>query len=399
MRVVLGRLMRRKQNLSVIWKGIDVMQFRDLQKQYQVLKPEMDRAVKEVLRVGNFISGEQVVDLEEQLAEYVGVRHCITCGNGTDALSLALMAWGIGSGDAVFVPDFTFFASGEAVAFEGAVPIFVDIDEDTFNMCPVSLEEAIQAVKAEGKLVPRVIVAVDLFGQPAEFPEIRKIAEKYQLLLLEDGAQGFGGKIGEKQACSFGDISTTSFFPAKPLGCYGDGGAIFTDNDKWAELLRSYRIHGKGEDKYDNVRIGRNSRLDTLQAAVLQVKLRAFQEYELTDVNYVAARYTQELKKIVRTPFVKEGYYSSWAQYSILLQNEKMRRELQAYLGEKGIPTMIYYSKPMNRQAAFQGMDCVKVKMPVTEEVCQRILSLPLHPYMTQKEQDDIIAYIKNFFE
>ncbi len=399
MRVVLGRLMRRKQNLSVIWKGIDVMQFRDLQKQYQVLKPEMDRAVKEVLRVGNFISGEQVVDLEEQLAEYVGVRHCITCGNGTDALSLALMAWGIGSGDAVFVPDFTFFASGEAVAFEGAVPIFVDIDEDTFNMCPVSLEEAIQAVKAEGKLVPRVIVAVDLFGQPAEFPEIRKIAEKYQLLLLEDGAQGFGGKIGEKQACSFGDISTTSFFPAKPLGCYGDGGAIFTDNDKWAELLRSYRIHGKGEDKYDNVRIGRNSRLDTLQAAVLQVKLRAFQEYELTDVNYVAARYTQELKKIVRTPFVKEGYYSSWAQYSILLQNEKMRRELQAYLGEKGIPTMIYYSKPMNRQAAFQGMDCVRVKMPVTEEVCQRILSLPLHPYMTQKEQDDIIAYIKNFFE
>ena len=222
------------------------MQFRDLQTQYQNLKSDIDGAIMKVMDMGNFISGKQVSELEEQLAEYVGVKYCITCGNGTDALSLALMTWNIGQGDAVFVPDFTFFASGEVVAFEGAVPIFVDIDEDTFNISPTSLEEAIQVVRKEGKLTPRAIIAVDLFGQPANYSDIRKIAQKYGLLLLEDGAQSFGGQIGEKKACSFGDISTTSFFPAKPLGCYGDGGAVFTDNEEWADLLKSYRIHGKG---------------------------------------------------------------------------------------------------------------------------------------------------------
>ena len=250
------------------------MQFRDLQKQYQILKPDIDQAIMTVLKDGNFISGRQVVDLENILAEYVGVKHCITCANGTDALSLALMAWNIGPGDAVFVPDFTFFASGEVVASEGALPVFVDINEDTFNMSSDSLVNAIEAIKREGEYIPRAIVAVDLFGQPADYPKIREIANKYQLLILEDGAQSFGGRIREKKVCSFGDISTTSFFPAKPLGCYGDGGAIFTDSDEWAELLRSYRIHGKGTDKYDNVRIGVNSRLDTLQAAILQRELR-----------------------------------------------------------------------------------------------------------------------------
>ena len=289
------------------------MQFRDLQKQYQILKPQMAPAIQQVLTTGNFISGSQVTQLEEQLAAYVGTKHCITCGNGTDALTLALMVWNIGPGDAVFVPDFTFFASGETPAYEGAVPIFVDVEEDTFNMSPSSLEEAILQVKGEGKLIPRVIVAVDLFGQPADYPETRRIAEKYNLFILEDGAQGFGGRIGAHKACSFGDISTTSFFPAKPLGCYGDGGAIFTDNDEWAALLRSYRIHGKGADKYDNVRIGMNSRLDTLQAAVLQVKLKAFDEYELTDVNEAAVRYTEGLREVVKTPIVREGCYSSWA--------------------------------------------------------------------------------------
>ena len=275
------------------------MQFRDLQKQYQVLKSDIDQAISQVLTDGNFISGTQVAELEEKLATCVGTKHCVTCGNGTDALTLALMVWGIGAGDAVFVPDFTFFASGETPAYAGATPVFVDVEEDTFNISPASLEEAILEIKREGKLTPRVIVAVDLFGQPADYPRIRQIADRYGLLILEDGAQGFGGRIGQQRACSFGDISTTSFFPAKPLGCYGDGGAVFTDNDEWALLLRSYRIHGKGTDKYDNVRIGMNSRLDTLQAAILQIKLRAFEKYELTEVNQTAERYTKLLGDIV----------------------------------------------------------------------------------------------------
>ncbi len=374
------------------------MQFRDLQKQYQILKEDIDREVSRVLTAGNFISGSQVAELEEQLADYVGVKHCITCGNGTDALSLALMVWNIGPGDAVFVPDFTFFASGEVVAFEGAVPVFVDVEEDTFNISPESLEKAVQRVTEEGKLTPRAVVAVDLFGQPADFPKIRKIAEKYNLLILEDGAQGFGGRIGEKKACSFGDISTTSFFPAKPLGCYGDGGAVFTDNEEWAELLRSYRIHGKGTDKYDNVRIGMNSRLDTLQAAVLKVKFKAFQEYELEAVNRAARRYTEELAQIVRAPQIREGYYSSWAQYSILAEDEEYRNGLQKYLKEKGIPSMIYYPKPMSRQGAFEGMDCKKIELPITEELCKRVLALPLHPYMEEEEQKKVAISIAEFF-
>ncbi len=373
------------------------MQFRDLQKQYKILKPDIDQAIMTVLKDGNFISGRQVVDLENILAEYVGVKHCITCANGTDALSLALMAWNIGPGDAVFVPDFTFFASGEVVASEGALPVFVDINEDTFNMSSDSLVNAIEAIKREGEYIPRAIVAVDLFGQPADYPKIREIANKYQLLILEDGAQSFGGRIREKKVCSFGDISTTSFFPAKPLGCYGDGGAIFTDSDEWAELLRSYRIHGKGTDKYDNVRIGVNSRLDTLQAAILQVKMKAFQEYELNDVNEIADQYTKKLNEVVKTPVIKKEYYSSWAQYSILVENENLRNGLQSFLKERGIPSMIYYPKPMSRQTAFQKMDCVKVKLPIAEDICKRILALPLHPYMGQEEQNMIIKYIKDF--
>lgn len=373
------------------------MQFRDLQKQYKILKSNIDYAIQQVLDAGNFISGSQVTELESQLASYAGVKHCITCANGTDALSLALMTWNIGEGDAVFVPDFTFFASGETPAYEGAVPVFVDVEEDTFNISAESLEQAILQVKEEGKLVPKVIITVDLFGQPADYPAIRKIADKYHLLILEDGAQGFGGKIGEQMACSFGDISTTSFFPAKPLGCYGDGGAVFTDNDDWAALLRSYRIHGKGSDKYDNVRIGINSRLDTLQAAILQVKLKAFREYELRDVNYAAERYSCQLADYVKVPFIKEGFYSSWAQYSILLDSEEQRNGLQAYLKERGIPSMIYYPKPMSRQTAFEEMDCVKTDLSVTEQLCRRILALPIHPYMEAEEQDMVINCIKDF--
>lgn len=374
------------------------MQFRDLQKQYHVLKEDIDNSIQRVLREGNFISGQQVTELEKKLAEYVGVKHCITCANGTDALTLALMVWDLGPGDAVFVPDFTFFSSGEVVAFEGAVPIFVDVEEDTFNISPDSLEQAIQKVLKEGKLIPRAIVAVDLFGQPADFARIQVIAEKYNLFVLEDGAQGFGGRIGEKHACSFGDISTTSFFPAKPLGCYGDGGAVFTDNDEWAELLKSYRVHGKGQNKYDNIRIGMNSRLDTLQAAVLQVKLKAFQEYELSDVNKVADRYTKMLNGVVQVPIVKEDFYSSWAQYSVILKSETERGKLQQYLNENNIPTMIYYSKPMSQQKAFNNMCCKFVDLSVTERICKRVLSLPLHPYMSSNEQDNVINVIEQFY-
>ena len=375
------------------------MQFRDLQKQYQVLKNDIDREIKKVLTNGNFISGNQVVELEEQLANYVGVKHCITCGNGTDALSLALMTWDIGPGDAVFVPDFTFFSSAEVVAFEGATPVFVDVDKRTFNMSAESLELAIQAVVKEGKLIPKAVIPVDLFGQPADYSHIRAVAEKYNLLILEDGAQGFGGKINDKRACSFGDISTTSFFPAKPLGCYGDGGAIFTNNDEWADLLRSYRIHGKGSNKYDNVRIGMNSRLDTLQAAILQVKLKAFQEFELEEVNKVADRYTKALSELVQTPFILKNFYSSWAQYSILLKDQKDRDELKEYLGKEDIPSMIYYPKTMSQQKAFEGMESVKTDLSIATDLSKRVLSLPLHPYMDHDEQDQVINAIYKFLD
>lgn len=373
------------------------MQFRDLKKQYQMLKEKMDVEVLQVMQDANYISGRQVTELEEQLASYVGVKHCITCANGTDALTLALMAWNLGEGDAVFVPDFTFFASGETVAYEGATPIFVDVEEETFNMSPKSLESAIKAVLQEGKLKPKAIVAVDLFGQPANYPEIRRLADSYGLYILEDSAQGFGGRIGTQEACSFGDISTTSFFPAKPLGCYGDGGAIFTDNDEWANLIRSYRIHGKGSDKYDNVRIGMNSRLDTIQAAVLKVKLQAFRAYELNDVNTVAIRYENALDGLVKTPQVKDGFYSSWAQYSILLDSEEQRNGLQAFLKEKGIPSMVYYPKPMHEQGAFKDTDCVISDLSVTKDLCKRILALPMHPYLEENEQKSVIDAVKDF--
>ena len=282
------------------------IEFRDLKAQYNKYKTEIDSGIQEVLNNANFIGGKEVGILEQRLAEYVGVRHCITCANGTEAMTLVMMAWDIKEGDAVFVPDFTFFSTGEVVSYCGATPIFVDVDRDTFNIDPVKLEKAIQKVIAEGKLTPKVIIPVDLFGLPAYYDEIDKIASKYNLKVLEDGAQGFGGSINGKRACSFGDVATTSFFPAKPLGCYGDGGSIFTDNDELAELIGSLKVHGKGENKYDNVRIGVNSRLDTIQAAILNVKLTAFIEHELDDVNRVYRLYTEKLKEFVETPVIPE---------------------------------------------------------------------------------------------
>jgi dTDP-4-amino-4,6-dideoxygalactose transaminase len=365
------------------------MEFRDLKQQYKLHKEEIDNAIQSVLDNTNFISGSQVQQLETELAEYVGVKYCITCGNGTDALQLALMAWNIGKGDVVFVPDFTFFSSGEVVPIVGATPIFVDIDENTYNISPESLEKALKYVIENTDLTPKVVVAVDLFGQPADFNAIRAVADKYNMLILEDGAQGFGGRIGDRKACSFGDISTTSFFPAKPLGCYGDGGAVFTDNYEWAELIKSYRVHGKGEDKYDNVRIGMNSRLDTIQAAVLSEKLKWFDE-EVTLCNKVAEEYNKHLKNFVKTPFIKENMTSSWAQYTICMENAEQREIAMSALKEAGIPTAIYYRKPMHLQKAF-SYDVMELDYSITENICGRCLALPMHPYMEKGEISRIV--------
>ena len=373
------------------------MEFRDLKTQYAKLKDDIDAGISEVLTSARFISGAQVKELEEKLAEYVGVKHCVTCGNGTDAITLALMAMGIGAGDAVFVPDFTFFASGECPAFEEATPVYVDVDERSFDLDPAALEKAIEKVIEEGKYTPKAVVAVDLFGLPADFKQIRPICEKYGLLLLEDGAQGFGGSIDGKRACSFGDISTTSFFPAKPLGCYGDGGAVFTDNDEYAAYLRSICVHGKsGNDKYNNIRIGMNSRLDTIQAAVLLTKLKAFDEYELQDVNQVATWYNEALADTnLVLPLVKEGFGSSWAQYTIQLPEGVDRAALQATMKEAGIPTMIYYIKPMHLQGAFENTDSAVADCPVTERLCKTVLSLPMHPYLTKEEVQVVAENLK----
>lgn len=370
------------------------MQFRDLKAQYNNIRDDINREISKVIDDSNFIMGNQVRELEKELAEFVGVKHCLTCGNGTDALQLAAMALDIKKGDAVFVPDFTFFASGEIVSLMGATPVFVDVDYDTFNMSPLKLEEAILNVKKDGKLNLKAVIAVDLFGLPADYPRIKEITNKYGLNLIEDGAQGFGGEINGEKACSFGDISTTSFFPAKPLGCYGDGGAVFTNNDKWANLIDSYRVHGKGENKYDNVRIGINSRLDTIQAAILLVKLKAFKNYELKKVNRIANIYTNELSKYVKTPIINNGFMSSWAQYTIKLESKQLRDQLQIKLREEGIPSMIYYPKPMHMQQAFED-NLYNFKNNNTKLLCDTVLSLPMHPYLEDEDINRVINSVK----
>ncbi len=373
------------------------MEFRDLKAQYNKYKTEIDSAIQEVINNANFIGGKEVNTLEQRLAEYVGVKHCISCANGTEAMTLIMMAWNIKEGDAVFVPDFTFFSTGEIVSFRGATPIFVDVDKDTFNIDTVKLEKTINKVKEEGKLIPKVIIPVDLFGLPADYIEIDRIAKKYNLRVLEDAAQGFGGSINGKKACSFGDAATTSFFPAKPLGCYGDGGAIFTNDANLAELLNSFKVHGKGDNKYDNVRIGVNSRLDSIQAAVLNVKLTAFIDHELEDVNRVYRLYTEKLKGIVETPVIPEGYASSFAQYTIKLKNKEEREILQAKLKDASIPSMVYYVKPMHKQGAFTEYNYDDNYFEVTNELCDTVLSLPMHPYLSEEDITHVSQMINNF--
>ncbi len=370
------------------------MEFRDLRKQYTVLKSDIDKNIQEVLEASRFVSGPQINKLEEELAEWVGVKHCITCANGTDALTIALMTWNIGEGDAVFVPDFTFFSSGESPAFLGATPIFVDVNQETYNIDFSRLEEAIINVILEGKVQPKAVIAVDLFGLPADYREIREICQKYNLLLLEDGAQGFGGSIGEKRACSFGDISTTSFFPAKPLGCYGDGGAIFTDNDEWAEIIRSICVHGKDvsnindpNSKYHNIRLGLNSRLDTIQAAILLAKFDAFKDYELENVNKVAQWYGELLGDLdLIIPVIPENFHSSWAQYTVLLNESADREKIRNCLKVEGIPSMIYYPKPMHDQVAFRNIEGIRSNIIITDKLCKKVLSLPMGPYITRED-------------
>lgn len=362
------------------------MQFRDLGAQYQALKQDIDNGIQEVINSSAFILGTPVTELEGKLAEYVGRKHCVTCGNGTDALQLSLMIWGVGPGDAIFTSDFTYFASAGTSSILGATPVLVDIDLDTFNILPEALETAIQQVITEGKLRPKAIVPVDLFGQPADYTKILPIAKKYGMKVLEDGAQGFGGNINGKLACSFGDLSITSFFPAKPLGCYGDGGAIFTDDDEIDARLRSLRAHGKSPvDKYDNIEIGMNSRLDTMQAAILLPKLKAFMEYELAAVNQVAGWYTERLKDRFVTPTVLEGFYSSWAQYTILMDNKTQRDAMQSKLKNKEIPSMIYYPRGLHQQEAYAWMGLNDAMYTNTIEATRRVLSLPMHPYLTEE--------------
>jgi len=372
------------------------MQFRDLHKQYEILKNQIDKGINEVIDSSAFILGKQEKELETKLASYVGRKYCVGVGNGTDALELALKVLGIGEGDAVFVPDFTYIASAACVCREDATPVFVDVDEDTFNISCVDLRRKIDKVLKEGKLNPKAIIPVDLFGQPADYEELDKIAKEYKLLIIEDAAQGFGGNINGKIACSFGDIACTSFFPAKPLGCYGDGGAIFTDDEEVDARLRSLRAGGKSPvDKYDNREIGMNSRLDTLQASILLPKLGALIEYELKDINKVASWYNDRLNGLVKTPTIKNGFYSSYAQYTILLKDETQRLAVQSKLKEHNIPSMIYYPRGMHEQYCFKDMNLSSDLYPITSSLVKRCLSLPIDPYKSEEEIDMVCKYIK----
>lgn len=377
------------------------MEFIDLKAQYQKLKNEIDDNIRKVLDDGHYIMGEEVKKLEAELAQYVGTKYCITCANGTDALEIALMAFDIKEGDAVFVPTFTFYSTSEVVSLRGATPIFIDVDERTFNIDVEKLEKAIIEVKEKTNLNPRAIIPVDLFGQPADYKKIQEIAKKYDLKIIEDSAQGFGGEINGKKACSFGDIATTSFFPAKPLGCYGDGGAIFTDDEELYKLILSIRIHGKGDFKYDNVRVGLNSRLDTIQAAILLPKLEAFKEYELDARNKFAKLYEEKLKDIIRVPVVLDGYLSSWAQYTLICDNKEERSFLQEELKKLGIPTMVYYPKPLHKQKVYEGYNFNLEDLKVSEELVDKVLSIPMHPYLDEetvnKVCDAITENLKKF--
>lgn len=368
----------------------EAIPFIDLQAQRKRLGEKLNAAIQKAVEGGQWILGPQVSALESELARFAGVKHAIACANGTDALLIPLRAWNIGPGDAVFVPTFTFAATAEAVALTGASPVFVDVREDTFNMDAASLAASIAMVKREGKLKPKAIIPVDLFGQTADYAAIQPIARAEGLKLLVDTAQAFGATLNGKQTAAYGDAAATSFFPAKPLGCYGDGGACFTNDDALAELFRSIRMHGQGTDRYEHARIGLNSRLDTIQAAILSEKLKIFPE-EIVAREAVARRYNAGLSPSnrIRVPHVIQGAQSVWAQYTILVQD---RAKLQDDLKEQGIPTAVYYPIPLGRQRAYAH--CPSVPCPVADSLSKIVVSLPMHPYLDEATQDRIIAAV-----
>ncbi len=382
------------------------MQFIDLQAQRARIETEVSEAIDKVLKHGMYVMGPEVREFEAQLAAFSGAKHALGCANGTEALALPLMAWGIGAGDAVFCPSFTFCATAEVVPWVGAEPVFVDVLPDTFNMDPDHLEATIEAIKAEGRLVPKVIIAVDLFGQSADYTRIRAIADKYGLKLIADSAQGFGTTLNGQHPSDFADVATTSFFPAKPLGCYGDGGAVVSNDATLIELMDSIRVHGKvtpsdlkgasfeHDPKYFNMRVGLNSRLDTIQAAILIEKLKLFAE-EIVLRNKVADRYAEGLKDhVLAVPGVMDGVVSTWAQYVIEHEN---RDGLQAHLKAAGIPSAVYYPVPMHVNGAYAQYATGPGGLPVTEAKAGTVLALPMHPYLSEEDQDKVIEAVRSF--
>lgn len=368
--------------------------FIDLAEQQRRIRNRVDAAISEVLDQGAYIMGPQVSRFESEVAAFCGAKHAIGCGNGTDALQLALMALEIGPGDAVFVPSFTFAATAEVVPLMGATPVFVDNHPNTFNMDAASLSRAIDVARTAG-LRPAAVIPVDLFGLPADHEAIEAVARNAGLKVICDSAQGFGGTIDGRMTGTFGDITTTSFFPAKPLGCYGDGGALFTENADLAARLDSLRVHGKGSDKYDNVRIGINSRLDTLQAAILSVKLSIYAS-EIDSRNSIAHRYNERLGNLVDVPHVPAGYRSIWAQYTVLLRDGAERAAVEQELRGAGVPTAVYYPKPLHDQSIYRAYPQDSAGMIVANDVSKRVLSLPMHPYLSEDVQDQIIEQFTN---
>ena len=371
------------------------MAFIDLAAQRRRLGGRVDAAIARVLDHGQFIMGPEVGEFERRLGAFGGAAHVLSCANGTDALVLPLIAWGIGPGDAVFCPSFSFAATAEVVPWTGAVPVFVDILPDTYNLDPASLEAAIMAVAAEGRLKPKVVIAVDLFGQPADYPAIAEICRRHGLKLVADSAQGFGCTLHGRHPLSWADVATTSFFPAKPLGAYGDGGAVLTDDAELHAVLVSLRNHGAGSDKYDNVRIGMNSRLDTMQAAILLEKLDAFPA-EIEARNAAADRYAELLAGVVRTPSVIDGGVSTWAQYTVeVLGGAAARDALMAALRAEGVPTAAYYPRPIHRQSAYTSYPLAPGGVPVTEAKADVVVSLPMHADLDAATQARIADAVK----
>jgi dTDP-4-amino-4,6-dideoxygalactose transaminase len=371
------------------------MQFIDLAAQRARISDKIDHAVSKVIREGKYILGPEVAEFERKLADYVGVKHVVACANGTDALLLPLFAHGIGRGDAVFCPSFTFAATAEVVALAGAEPVFIDVDPDTYNLNTEQLQAAITAIRAEGRLTPKAIIPVDLFGLAADYDALESIAAKEGLIIIEDAAQAIGGSRHGKMCGAFGHVASTSFYPAKPLGCYGDGGAMFTNDDALAEALRSFAFHGKGETQYDNVRVGLNSRLDTIQAAILIEKL-AILEDEMLARQAVAKRYADGLAGVVKTAHVDNHSRSAFAQYAIESDD---RDGLKASLQSQGIPSVIYYVKPLHQQVAYKKYALAPGGLPVSEDLPKRILCLPMHPYLDIADQDRIIDAIRDYHQ